>query len=152
METPKLTSGNNTTTLILFHVKKKNEARYFNQTKRKLKKNDLPQEKCGVSTTWWQILFWMSMSHLLRTCTYIIPIRHYWPRWWAVAPHSLGVSLRLSFRVLSILTLCWIFAIVSVVVVRRKEIRQGKTRLSHVGLTFVKVTVFCLSCVLMLYC
>ena len=30
----------------------KNEARYFNQTKRKLKKNDLSQEKCGFLTIW----------------------------------------------------------------------------------------------------
>ena len=55
METTKLTSGN-TTTLILFYVWK-NEARYFNQTKRKLKKNDLSQEKCWFLTIWWQSIF-----------------------------------------------------------------------------------------------
>ena len=67
METTKLTSGN-TTTLILFYVWK-NEARYFNQTKRKLKKNDLSQEKWGFLTIWWQIIFgWLCSTFVCQYC------------------------------------------------------------------------------------
>ena len=48
-----------------FSCYEKNEARYFNQTKRKLEKNDLSKkkEKKWVSDNLVTDYFWMSMSH-----------------------------------------------------------------------------------------
>ena len=42
--------------------------KYFNQTKRKLKKTDLSQEKCGFLTIWWQIIFWICPTFVCQYC------------------------------------------------------------------------------------